>query len=179
MLHLLDGYFVGKQRHRVDGSAVFPDFEMDMRPRRPAALAYQGDGLSAADALSLLDQIFMIVRIMSGVTVRMGKDDALTIPPHPTAEGHRSRQGRTNHCPYGAGDVDAMVKSGVSLEWIRAFAKGGRELADDRQDHRLAAGFGWRGSGWRASLSGRHGFRAMAHTWALGYRKAPRLSPAL
>src|ERR671931_204393 len=54
---LLDGVFLGKQRCWVHRLPVLFDFEMDVRPRRPTALAYECNGLLTADTLSHLDQI--------------------------------------------------------------------------------------------------------------------------
>lgn len=84
---LLDGFFSGEQRCWVHRFTVPFDFEMDVRSRRRTALAHERNSLLLADTLSHLDQVLVIVRVLSGIAIRMGDDHGQIVALLPTAKG--------------------------------------------------------------------------------------------
>lgn len=154
---LLDVVFFGKQRCWVHKLPVLFDFEMDMRPRRPTALAHGCNGLLAADTLSHLDQILAIVQVLRGIAIRMRDDHSQTVALLPTAKGDCPRECCANRCASRAGEIDAMMEFRFPGQWIRPSSLGGGQQPNHRRSYLSMSIYGWSGVGLRTPVGGRRG----------------------
>src|SRR5215831_15568891 len=80
---------LGQVGRCVGGDAVDPDFEVDMRSERVAAVAGQRDELTAIDVLSFVDEQRGGVRVDKLYAVADVDDHRVPIPAIPP--GHRDR----------------------------------------------------------------------------------------
>ncbi len=63
--------------HRVDSMATVEHFEVQVRPRGPAAVAHQGHSLAFSNLLADRDQVFRVVRVARRVAITMVDLDEL------------------------------------------------------------------------------------------------------
>ncbi len=95
-----------------------PDFEMEMRARRPPGASYETDGLPLSHLVSLAHEDFAQVRVVrQDIATVIDKDClAVTSIPFPAAsEGHLAIRARENGLPLLGGDVQTTVKNAPTV----------------------------------------------------------------
>lgn len=104
--------------HRIDRDAVQANREVQVRPGRATRAAHQGDDLSLADLLTLLDQNAGLIHVV------IGRDEAVAVVhgDHPARQpvlrgpipdvDHRSGRRGADWVSGGRGQVHPVVQSG-------------------------------------------------------------------
>src|SRR5439155_19902150 len=155
--------------HRVDGVAVDPDFEVQVRPEASARAVAVADHLSLGDVRTGADGESLLVGVRGGEPVAVVDDDDVAVALLPAGDDDRPGGRRVDRGAGGDGDVDALVHPADAAEAAVP------ERADDRAVHRpdeparrrlamrVAAGARARGS------------RGLGRTDLRCYRRARRL----
>src|SRR3989475_1214989 len=116
---------------RVQGPAVDADLKMQVRTRRDARGADQGNRLPGPDHVTDAHQQFGRMPIDCADSVTVIDDHSPSIPVVPPREGHTSRLGGIDLRPIGRGDIDPVVVV------LPSPAEPGRKRAARRPDETL------------------------------------------
>src|SRR4051794_17109534 len=106
-------------------------FEVQVRPRRVAAVADPCDLLAARDLVTLRDQVFLVVRIDGDEVVVVRDEDEVAVPALLAGEEHHPLFRRAHRRALGTGEIDSVV----------VVALAGAEAGDEDSRRRPEQGF--------------------------------------
>src|SRR5690606_17203728 len=113
---------------RIDGSAVDPDFEMQVRAGRAAGVADQPDHVACSDLLADTGAPGRHVGVTGHHAVAMADFDDFSVTGLGAHEGNRALGGGVHRIADAAAEVEAGMHRRATVERVRA-------VAEARRDH--------------------------------------------
>ncbi len=95
--------------HRIASLIAPPYFKVKVGSDRPSRPSQQSNDIPSAHARTLLDLIFLIVRIHGRQSIGMLEDNYVPVPRQRSHEKHISIESRADRAPLFAEDVDTSV----------------------------------------------------------------------